>query len=615
MDRVSIDGCSLALRNRGYLGQGVGWASLNGALWNCSASLIAVEKPAGAQNWAFGCHGQFNGNGAWFNSDDNIKPDSLYYAQLAERIGEQSSRARALLNLPTIQGSRAPTLESAAEASERSWQPRQTMDQFIDQLCRANPLPTKAQNAKTWNPQDIPSKQSYDLAESKSDFQIVNGWLTVDGRLAIGSSINVPWWNGGTQPDVVAKAGPALTRFVPGRKGKGLTDDVLEVIESMQESGKCMLWQHPPLWYDRRRDDHSRVQRMDGEVVAPFYETPWPRSGQGLSADGLSRWDLEQTNPWYFSRLREFAKLGASRGIYLFNGLYMQHSILEAGAHYVDSPWRPANNINHVGLAEPPFFAGDKLIYIAEQFYDLSDAGRAKLHRTYIRNVLDQLAEFDNVFLFLSEEYTGPEHFVRFWLQSISEWSIETGKKPNVALYATKDVTEAVLSEPSLAKVVSLIYNRFGSEGWWYQPNGSLYAPSGGKNLAPRQWIRLLKPTNPGFAQIHQAVREYRMKYPDKPFVYQGSEQYAWANLLGGGSLVPLPSTTDADLLKAIVSMKPLSDKVGLADNAGNSLLYANSPPIPKVGKSIRLIDMKSGKVVSSISQQSETPLLYWISD
>ncbi|MFO0940899.1 MAG: DUF6298 domain-containing protein [Pirellulales bacterium] len=616
MDRVAIDGRALGLRNRGYQGQGVGWASFGGVLWNCSASVIVVEKPSDSQNWSFGSHGQFNGNGAWFNSDDNVSPDSLYYAQLAERIGHPAVKHRALLNLPKIQGSRAPTLEAAAEAIGRTWRPRLTMSQFIDQHCQANPLPRDVRAWKVWsNQESLSSIAKEQKSRTSPNFEVTNGWITIDGRLAIGTRQDVPWWNGGLQPDAIAKASPALTRFVPGRKGKGYTDDVSELVDSLQANGKVMLWQHPPLWYERRRDDHSRVQRLDGEVVGPFYETPWPRSGQGLAADGLSKWDLEQTNPWYFSRLRKFANSSADRGILLFNGLYMQHNILEAGAHYVDSPWRPANNVNQVGLAEPPFFAGDKLIYIAEQFYDLRDPDRAKLHRTYMRNVLDQLADLGNVILFLSEEYTGPESFVRFWLETVSVWSEETGKKPSIALYATKDVTDAVMNDPQLAKLVTLIYNRFGSEGWWYQPDGSLYAPQGGKNLAPRQWIRLLKPRNPGFEQVHQAVREYRTKYPDKPFVYQGSEQFAWANLLGGGSLVPLPSSTDAALLKAIVSMKPLVDRTGLADGSGNSLLFANSPPPVKQGKSIRLIDMKSGQLVTSIQQETDQSVLYWISD
>ena len=52
---------------------------------------------------------------------------------------------------------------------------------------------------------------------------------------------------------------------------------------------------------------------------------------------------------------------------------YFQHNILEAGAHWADSPWRPANNVNDTGLPEPPPYIGDKRLFMAPNFYDLSN--------------------------------------------------------------------------------------------------------------------------------------------------------------------------------------------------------------------------------------------------
>ncbi len=62
-------------------------------------------------------------------------------------------------------------------------------------------------------------------------------------------------------------------------------------------------------WYDRRRDDHQMVRRIDGEAWPPFYEHPWGRSGQGTGYDGLSKVRLTRFNPWYFARLKAFAEL------------------------------------------------------------------------------------------------------------------------------------------------------------------------------------------------------------------------------------------------------------------------------------------------------------------
>jgi hypothetical protein len=495
-------------------------------------------------------------------------------------------------------------LESAAQAIEVSLNPRVDMNQWIDHVVGEHPLDVAVDGIPAAQPM-IPAL--VDRVPTRS-IAITNGWITVDGSLAIGGEASVPWWNGGVRPDDLAKASPAVTRFVPGRSGKGWTDDLNEVSEEMVQRGQTSLWQHPPLWYDRRRDDHSRVKRMDGDVVAPFYETPWARSGTGVAYDGLSKWDLNRINPWYFGRLRQFARLGAQRGHILWNGLYMQHSLLEAGAHYVDAPWRPANNINSTGLPEPVFFAGDKLIYVAQQFYDVAHPDRARLHRTYMRNALSELAGEPNVIFFLSEEYTGPLEFTRFWLDVVSEWKSETNRSVLIALFATKDVTDAVLEDPVRSRLVSLIYNRSSGDGWWYQPDGSLYAPQGGKNLAPRQWARLLKPKNTNFQGVLAAAREYRLRYPDKPFVYRGTEP--WGLVLGGGSLPELPKTTDPELLRAIVRMRPIPESrvpvegIGLSDDAGNRLIYVDTRPS---GPNVYPISTRTGQVTQEATQ------FFWI--
>lgn len=141
-------------------------------------------------------------------------------------------------------------------------------------------------------------------------------------------------------------ARPAITRFVPGREGTGWTDRIDSVVNYLDKNDFCILDHHYGLWYDLRRTDHERIRRADGDVWAPFYEQAFARSGQGTAWDGLSRYDLTKPNEWYWTRLNEFAEEGAKKGILLFNQNYFQHNILEAGAHWVDCPWRPVNNVN-----------------------------------------------------------------------------------------------------------------------------------------------------------------------------------------------------------------------------------------------------------------------------
>ena len=107
----------------------------------------------------------------------------------------------------------------------------------------------------------------------------------------------------------VDAGGSALTRFVPGRNGPGLTEDLAALAARMVAQGTPFYQSIPGLWYDRRRDEHSIVSRTDGNVWAPFYEMPWARSGTGTAADGLSRFDLSRFNPWYYERFREFGEL------------------------------------------------------------------------------------------------------------------------------------------------------------------------------------------------------------------------------------------------------------------------------------------------------------------
>ena len=90
-DNVRIDGNGLSLINRGADGEGAGWSAANSVLWNCVSAKTSCENPPGAQNWAFGSWGEFEGNGVWRNSNSSEKPDSLFAAQLADRLGNAAA--------------------------------------------------------------------------------------------------------------------------------------------------------------------------------------------------------------------------------------------------------------------------------------------------------------------------------------------------------------------------------------------------------------------------------------------------------------------------------------------------------------------------------------------
>lgn len=471
-DTVSIDGGALRLDNLETFNQGVGWAAANSMAWACSAGTIVSRQPPGATNWAVAVWGQFVGDGRWSLVTEFAEPDSLYRAQLSARLGEDA--------LTVLE----PRSYSAAS---------EAVPALASLHLPAAPAPT---------------------ATAERRLTLENGWLMVDGKKLSGKQTEVTWWKGRLEASRAKEFGPALTRFAPGRAGTGLTDEIAAVAKGMVQRGEVALRHHYGLWYDRRRDDHQLIRRPDAEVWPPFFEQPFLRSGQGKAWDGLSRYDLTRYNPWYFGRLREFAVEARRHGLVLINEMYFQHNILESAAHWIDSPWRPVNNINDTGFTEPPPFDGDT-VKMAREFYDVNHPVRRALHRAYIRQCLANLADEPNVVHTLTAENSGPLHFMQFWLDVVAEWERETGRHPLIALSAPKDVQDAILADPVRAAVVDVIDLTY----WFRTAKGDEFAPKGGELLAPRQHLRLWKKGRPNAASIAAMAAEYRAKFPGKAVI------------------------------------------------------------------------------------------------
>ena len=602
-DNVRIDGAALSLYDRRFDAQFAGWSAANSVIWQCNASLINCFDPPTAHNWCFACWGQFSGDSGFFASDNTLTPVSLYYGQLSQRLGASVGKRVQLMPVDT-RSSRNPTPEDAASATAQSVDPPPQLSDWIDQAAKRSPIPTDASGAKTI---ELEVKREA-VAVKLHELGVVNGWLVDSGALVTGGRQNIKWWRGGVRPDEIEesiKDGPNPTRFVPGRIGEGLTDDLEELADHMQAANRTALEYHYPLWYDIRDIDHERVRRINGDVWPTFYEIPFARSGVGTAWDGLSKYDLTKYNPWYWSRLKQFADIADQRGLILFNSDFFQHNVLEAGAHWATCPWRSANNINNTGFPEPPPYAGDKLIYMAEQFYDETNPGRRDIFRAYIRKCLENFDSNTNVIQFTSAEFSGPTHFVQFWIDTIADWEKETGKKPIIALSAPKNVQDAILADPARTAIVSVIDIRY----WWYQASGELYAPPGGENLTTRQWMRTTNPRMPNFEQALRAVKEYRMKFPDKAILLgpeDGAAEFPWAILMGGGSM-PNFRHMDPGLQAAIPRMHPVDlpnsppGESMLADPGQSYLIYVSrgtpAPPADAASFTKHWIEPRSGEI------------------
>ncbi len=621
-DIVNVDGNALRFGNRGQDGNGAGWAAANSLFWNCTAARIDCYKPPTAQNWSFGSWSQFAGDGYWTESNNTITPRSLYYGQLAQRLNKNVDNLAQILYVPT-EASSSPTVEVANELIKQSVKPRMQLSEWIDLSFQRNVIPTNIGSAKTIGQVGLNKITTPSMAPV---MQIKNGWLVRGNEILTGKRQSVPWWSGGVQGKDLQNTMPAITRFVPGRTGRGLTDDLNELTDNMKATNTIGMEQNYGLWYDRRRDDHERIRRMDGEVWPPFYELPFARSGKETAWDGLSKYDLTKYNLFYWSRLKQYTDLADQKGLLLVHQNYFQHNIIEAGAHYADFPWRTANNINNTGFPEPPPYAGDKRIFMAEQFYDISNPVRRELHKKYIRQCLNNFKDNNGVIQLIGEEFTGPLHFVKFWLDVIKEWEKETGKRQIIGLSVTKDVQDSILENPVYASVVDIIDIRY----WHYQEDGTIYEPKGGQNLAPRQHARLLKPKRTSFEQVYRAVNEYKLKFPTRGVMYSGDsyDQFGWAAFMAGGSLAVLPVLPQQFLADAS-SMKPVASKTKkqwILTNGKGYIIYSETSEPIKLNLSnevykVNRIDPKTGKLLSSEEEIlgtqefsiSQTPVVFWI--
>lgn len=604
-DVVKIDGGELFYGNRMGDNQGAGWTATQSVFWNCSAARIKNYAPPGEMNYAFGVWAAFEGDGSWNWENNHANPRSLYYAQLAQRLGKDKSFYSNCYMPPPGFASTSPTIEQAMELTAEALNPAPSLYDFILDAPARDPIKVTSNGIAI--AEEIVKPLSNKSSSSK--FEVENGWLTLNESLLTGMRMSVPWWRGVARPYEAQKAQPAITRFVPGRNGNGYTDNLDEVVDYMKENNLVGIEHNYGLWYERRRDDHERVRRMDAEVWAPFYDQPFARSGKGAAWDQLSKYDLTKYNSFYWSRLAQFADLASQNQQLLVHQHYFQHNILEAGAHWADSPWRPANNINDTGFPEPVPYAGDKRIFFAEQFYDVSHPVRRAIHRAYIRQCLDNFSLGQPVLHLISAEYTGPLHFVKFWLDVIKEWQNETGKKVMVALSTTKDVQDMILQDPEYNVLIDVIDIRY----WAYRDDGTLYEPPGGANLSPRQHARLVNSGKRSFQSVYRSVAEYKELYPEKAVIYSEGQydHFGWAVCMAGGSLPVLPAELPQGLRESIVSMIPDFNKAGsevnykMVNSEGESLIYLSAQSsvnldfVPYKGRfNISRIHLKTGEVI-----------------
>ena len=98
VDNASAPTGAISFHDRGTMGTGHGWTMGWGVIWNCDAAVLQAQQAPGTNTWVIGSSGQpgtppFPIAGADATVDSpgkRVDPDSLYLAQLRDRLGNQA---------------------------------------------------------------------------------------------------------------------------------------------------------------------------------------------------------------------------------------------------------------------------------------------------------------------------------------------------------------------------------------------------------------------------------------------------------------------------------------------------------------------------------------------
>ncbi len=208
---------------------------------------------------------------------------------------------------------------------------------------------------------------------------------------------------------------------------------------------------------------------------------------------------------------------------------YLQHHFLGRLTHYVDFPWAPGNSIQDTQMPDR--------IPAANAFFDPDNPVRNELHQQYIRRVLDEIGEFENVFHFTAAEYTGDFNFIRFWMDTILQWeATNPGRDIRIGISAPKNILDRILLDPKRRDEVDAIDLRY----FWYSKSGKLAAiPGGHQKPGGRYFDGRKLSTRSSPEQVYRQVLEYRQKYPNKVIFHSVGydRKFILSFLMAGGSI------------------------------------------------------------------------------
>ena len=156
-------------------------------------------------------------------------------------------------------------------------------------------------------------------------------------------------------------------------------------LQMMQDNGHNFMrfWQ----WMHPKNAQWSATPTL-------FSPQAWCRTGPGMAADGLPRFDLTRWNDAYFARLRDRVQAAAERGIYCSIMLFEAWSVKWAEPErdaWLTHPMNSTNNVN--GVLDDPVGENGR----AWNVYSLHCPDILRWQKAFIRKIIDTVNDLDNV--------------------------------------------------------------------------------------------------------------------------------------------------------------------------------------------------------------------------
>ncbi len=181
----------------------------------------------------------------------------------------------------------------------------------------------------------------------------------------------------------------------------------------------CYEWRNTDEW----ASEQTPLSPRPGRVLSPYARTTIPGA-----KDGLNKFDLDQWNPAYFNRLKDFCRKADEKGIVVEIVLF---TVLYSEGKWETNPLNSRNNINNVGHGHYNDYTFIREPLLLER------------QKQLVNKLVRELNDFDNVYFEICNEpywakgvpKNNPEikgqHFlpeVNAWQAVMAETIVETEK-------------------------------------------------------------------------------------------------------------------------------------------------------------------------------------------